>query len=100
MGQVAVRLLDERLAPSGLLADEFGFYGLLGCAGPLTPTEITRWTGMRPSTITSFVKRLEARGHVRRRPNETDRRSYRLELTEAGIEAWQRACAAYAPLLA
>jgi DNA-binding MarR family transcriptional regulator len=39
------------------------------------------------TTVSSQVKRLVARGHVRQVPSPEDRRSYRITLTEAGQEA-------------
>jgi DNA-binding MarR family transcriptional regulator len=46
-----------------------------------------------------FVKRFEARGHMRRRPDASDRRSYLLDLTPAGRRAHRRAAALFGPVL-
>ena len=51
-----------------------------------------------PTTVSSYVKRLEARGHVQREPNPVDRRSYRIKLTPAGRRAYRAAAALFAPL--
>ena len=39
------------------------------------------------TTVSSHVKRLVARGHVRQVPHPEDRRSYRITLTDAGQHA-------------
>jgi DNA-binding MarR family transcriptional regulator len=42
--------------------------------GPLGPAELGHLLGMRPASATALVDRLEAAGHVERRPHPTDRR--------------------------
>jgi DNA-binding MarR family transcriptional regulator len=49
--------------------------------------------------VSSYVKRLDARGHVRRVANPADGRSYRLALTAAGRRAHLRAGLAFLPAL-
>ncbi|MFC0508853.1 MarR family winged helix-turn-helix transcriptional regulator [Micromonospora costi] len=43
------------------------------------------------TTVSSHVKRLSARGHVRQVPHPEDRRSYRITLTDAGQHAYTTA---------
>src|SRR5947209_12437784 len=86
--------LDDVLADaSGLSAEEFGFYSLLRRFGPLTLTQVVRWTAMRPTTVSTLVRRLQQRGHVEQLPNPADGRSRLLALTPAG-EAEHAAAAA------
>ena len=85
-------LLDEALAASGLSADDFGLYSLLKGWGPVTPSQISRWTGMRPTTVSVALKRLNGRGHADQTPNPQDGRSYLVGLNAAG-EAAHRAAA-------
>ena len=92
-------LLDAALASSGLTADEFGIYSVLTSADTLTPTELARWMSAPPTTISSYVKRLEGRGHLSRDRNPGDGRSYLLRLTPAGRRAHQAAGAAFLPVL-
>lgn len=80
-------LLDGRLEPAGLTSDEFGVYSILAATGGITPTELARWIAAPPTTVSSYVKRLERRGHVTRRDNPDDRRSYLITLTSAGQRA-------------
>lgn len=77
--------LDDVLAgTSGLDGEEFGFYSLLRRFGPVTASQVTRWTAMRPTTVSTLVRRFQARGHVEQRPNPADGRSRLLALTPAG----------------
>jgi DNA-binding MarR family transcriptional regulator len=92
-------LLDAALAPTGLSGDEFGIYSALTSAEALTPSELARWTAAPPTTVSSYVKRLEQRGHVAREPNPADGRSYRIRLTPEGRRAHQAAGAAFLPVL-
>jgi DNA-binding MarR family transcriptional regulator len=91
--------LDAALAPTGLTADEFGIYSVLTSPDPITPTELARWMSAPPTTVSSYVKRLEARGHVVRVRNPADGRSYVLELTASGRRAHQAAGARFLPVL-
>jgi DNA-binding MarR family transcriptional regulator len=80
--------LDEVLTEaSGLNGEEFGFYSLLRRFGPVPASQISRWTAMRPTTLSALVRRLQLRGHVEQRPNPADGRSRLLALTPAGEEA-------------
>src|ERR687885_95020 len=78
---VASGLLDEALQGSGLSADDFGLYSLLRVFGPATPTQIGRWTGMRPTTVSAALRRLKDRGHLERTAHVTDGRSYLVGLS-------------------
>lgn len=53
--------------------------------GPLGPVELGQRLGMRAASATALVDRLEAAGHVRRRPHDTDRRRLRVEVTPRGL---------------
>jgi DNA-binding MarR family transcriptional regulator len=92
-------VLDAALAPTGLTADEFGIYSVLTSADTMTPSELARWMSAPPTTVSSYVKRLEGRGHVVRKRNPDDGRSYVLELTAAGRRAHQEAGRRFLPVL-
>ena len=53
-----------------------------------------------PTSVSSYVKRFEARGHLSRRPHPSDRRSYRIHLTPAGKRAHRSAVALFGPVRA
>ena len=52
-------LLDDVLAETELNGDDFGLYSLLRRFGPATPTQLHRWTGLRPTTLSAHLKRLD-----------------------------------------
>ncbi|WP_238009172.1 MarR family winged helix-turn-helix transcriptional regulator [Dactylosporangium sp. AC04546] len=81
---LTTNLLDGMLRDLAVTADEFGLYSLLHELGPTTPTQVARWTGMAPTTVSGMVRRFTARGHLAQVPNPEDARSRLLELTEEG----------------
>jgi DNA-binding MarR family transcriptional regulator len=92
-------LLDAALAPTGLTADEFGIYSVLTSADSLTPSELARWMSAPLTTVSSHVKRMEGRGHVKRERNPGDGRSYVLSLTPEGRRAHRAAGERFLPVL-
>jgi DNA-binding MarR family transcriptional regulator len=92
-------LLDHALAPTGLSADEFGLYSVLTSAETLTPTDLARWMSAPTTTVSSYIKRLESRGHAVRERNPNDGRSFVVRLTPAGRRAHNAAGAAFLPVL-
>ena len=92
-------LLDAALEPAGLTADEFAVYSVLR-SGPLTPSELASWMAAPLTTVSSYAKRFQERGHVRRAPNPDDARSYRLLLTKDGVRAHEEAGSRFLPVLA
>jgi len=48
--------------------------------------ELADLLGIRPQSLSEAIAVLEKRGEIRREPGESDRRSYRLFLTEQGRE--------------
>jgi len=55
--------------------------------GPATVADLQRAFGMRPSTLTNALDRLERRGLLLRETHPEDRRTFRLALTPAGHDA-------------
>jgi DNA-binding MarR family transcriptional regulator len=100
VSRAATNVLDTALTSSGLTADEFGIYSVLTTAETMTPSELARWMSAPPTTVSSYVKRFEARGHVERRRNPDDGRSFVLRLTPAGRRAHAAAAIQFAPVLA
>lgn len=93
------QLIDTAIEGSGLDADEFAIYSVLASDEGLTPSDLANWMAAAPTTVSSYVKRFERRGHVTRTPNADDRRSYRLQLTPAGRAAHRVAGELFAPVL-
>lgn len=100
VSRAATALIDEAIRPSGLDADEFAVYSVLAGGDGMTPTELAHWMAAPATTVSSYVKRFERRGHVRRVANPDDGRSYRVELTPAGRRAHMSAGEQFGPVLA
>ena len=94
------QLIDTAIEESGLDADEFAVYSVLASGDGLTPSELAHWMSAATTTVSSYVKRFERRGHIARTPNPEDGRSYRVQLTAAGRDAHRRAGELFAPVLA
>ena len=99
VSRATTAMLDDVLRPSGLDADEFAVYSVLASGDGMTPTELAHWMAAPPTTVSSYVKRFEQRGHVRRVPNPDDRRSYRLQLTASGRRVHRSAGTLFQPVL-
>ena len=91
VSRATTALLDEVVRPSGLDSDEFAIYSVLASGEGMTPTELAHWMSAPATTVSSYVKRFEGRGHVERTPNPDDGRSYRLRLTASGRRAHRAA---------
>ena len=99
VSRATTALLDDVLRPSGLDSDEFAIYSVLGSSEGMTPTELAHWMSAPSTTVSSYVKRFEARGHVERTPNPDDGRSYHLRLTATGRRAHRAAGQLFLPVL-
>ena len=94
------RLLDDALRPTGLTGDEFGLYSLVYARAPVTPTQISRWTGMAPTTVSGMLRRMDTRKHLTRSPNPDDARSRVLRLSATGLRVTAEAAAVLDAVLA
>jgi DNA-binding MarR family transcriptional regulator len=93
------RLLDDALRPLGLTGDEFGLYSLIYSGGPVTPTQMSRWTGMAQTTVSGMLRRIAARGHLEDDPHPDDARSRLLRLSDVGVRVTGQAAAELAATL-
>lgn len=91
VSRATTALIDKAVQSSGLDADEFGVYSVLYSGEGVTPSELADWMSAPPTTVSSYVNRLEKRGHVQRIANPNDGRSYRLRLTAKGKKVHQTA---------
>jgi DNA-binding MarR family transcriptional regulator len=85
-----VQLVERELASDGVDANDYGALSLVGVRGQMRLTELAHQLGMPLTTMSDVVRRLESRGHVRRRPNPDDGRSFLFELTARGDREWRR----------
>ena len=99
VARATTALVDRAVRSSGLDADEFAIYSVLASTEGMTPTELAHWMAAPPTTVSSYVKRFERRGHVQRVPNPEDRRSYRVQLSDAGRGAHRAAGDLFRPVL-
>ena len=97
--RAAMDLVDGVLHSCGLNGDEFAVYSMLAAAPTITPTELALWMAAPATTVSSFIKRLEGRGHAERELNPTDGRSYQLRLTSEGRRVHKQAATLFAPAL-
>ncbi|HYP44973.1 MAG TPA: MarR family transcriptional regulator [Propionibacteriaceae bacterium] len=91
-------LLDTVAGPAGVTGDEFAIYSVLAASPGITPAELSKWMAAPRTSVSSYVKRLEARGHVTRKPHQSDRRSYRIHLTADGRRTHQHAATLFGPV--
>ena len=78
------RLIEAALAGTGLPAEDYPLYVLIGAEGPWTPTGLAGRLEMPLSTVIFRVRRLERRGHAERVRNPDDGRSFLIRLTPTG----------------
>ena len=91
LSSVSTALVAEGLAESPLSVDEFALYGLISDLGPVTATQLAHWTGLSATTLSALLRRCQARGELARTPNESDRRSTLVELTDHGRTVYRAA---------
>jgi DNA-binding MarR family transcriptional regulator len=88
----AIRLLSLRhraraaslLAPLGLHPGQEALLLELDRAGPRIQAQLGEALGCEPPSITLMARKLEASGHIRRKPAPSDKRASIVELTASG----------------
>jgi DNA-binding MarR family transcriptional regulator len=86
------RAMNETLAEFNLDPGEWWLLGALRRSGPpyrLSPGQLAANLGLSSGAMTNRLDRLESAGLLRRLPDPSDRRALKVELTEAGWQAWQ-----------
>ncbi len=83
-GQYVVRILEHQLEPTGIPPYQLALVTHIREQQPVTPTAVSRASGVPPTTLRDNVQRLVERRLVRRHPHPTDGRSYLLALTTRG----------------
>ncbi len=84
-GRQLSTLLQEEMAGAPLTPDEFAVTSVLLLEQPVRPTELARLTGLRPTTLSNYLRRFEAEGVLTRRRDPDDGRASLLELTPDGV---------------
>jgi DNA-binding MarR family transcriptional regulator len=88
----AIRLLSlrhraraaELLAPFGLHTGQEVLLLELARVGPMIQAQLSEALGCEPPSVTLMTSKLEAAGHVRRKPSPSDKRVSIVELTDSG----------------
>jgi DNA-binding MarR family transcriptional regulator len=87
--QRMAQLVERELAADGVESNGYAVLSLIGARGTMRLTELAAELGMPLTTASDVVRRLEGRGHVRRRANPDDGRSFLFELTARGDREWR-----------
>lgn len=82
--------LESRTGEHGISPTEGHILTYLRGYAPASVGDLVRVFGIKQSTFTSMLDRLEAAGLVRREVNLDDRRSFLIHLTDAGVESTDR----------
>ncbi len=93
-----LHMLSAALAELNLSAAEINALANLGGGVTVNVRQLSEKTGIRTSTLTGLLDRLENRGYLTRELDPADRRSFRLPLTEAGQAVATRVLDAVAEL--
>src|SRR5690349_19272706 len=88
--QVAVAIFMEETADHEVTPVQFAILNALLDAPGEDQVTLARKVAFDAATFGSVIARLEARGWVRREPDENDRRRKRLWVTPGGAEAARR----------
>ncbi|MBB6406216.1 MarR family winged helix-turn-helix transcriptional regulator [Arthrobacter sp. AZCC_0090] len=82
---------DENLRSIGLTHAGVIAMEVLSATGPITQTTLAQIVRVQAQTMGQTLNRLEAHGHISRRRSSEDRRVHVVSLTEAGVQALERA---------
>ena len=77
-------VFSERLAEFGVTPGQYGILNCLWSQGSATPKEIAQTPRLEDSTVSGMLDKLQKRGLVTRVLDPNDRRSIRVEASEAG----------------
>ena len=99
LSRAATATIDGAIADIGLDADEFAIYSMLASGDGMTPTDLAHWMSAPMTTVSSYVKRFERRGHADRLQNPADGRSFLIRLSPEGRAAHAAAGTQFLPLL-
>ncbi len=84
LGQLSNDLLGRAMRGQRLNPNDFAVQSAIRAFQPITPTRLAALLGMAPTTLSSYLSRLEDRRQIRRRPNPEDGRSTLLGVTKIG----------------
>ena len=79
---------QEVVKGTGISLPQMHAIELIGSYGPIRMKDLAHRLGVVMGTLTVMIKRLEQGGYVIRKENPDDHRSFRIELTDLGIEKY------------
>jgi DNA-binding MarR family transcriptional regulator len=91
LNQSVGRLLARAMRDGPLTPAEYAIYSAIFELEAASPTQVAARLGIRLTTFMDQLRVIESRGHARRVGHPSDRRSYRIVLTVAGLAAHRRA---------
>jgi DNA-binding MarR family transcriptional regulator len=91
INQLVGSLMVDVVDGTSFQDNEFGVASSIWSWPDATPTELARWLGMRPTTLSATLKRLEERGLVARTRDPDDGRRYVLRTTAKGDRELEKA---------
>jgi DNA-binding MarR family transcriptional regulator len=93
---VTLQVLGTELAELGLTASEVNVLANLADGRGRTVSELGVAAGVRATTLTGVLDRLEQKGHITRSARAGDRRAVEISLTSAGSKSAARVQRAFA----
>ena len=96
---LVTRCISRDLHEAGL--PDLGWYDLLWAlyrqpGRRLRVNELAREMVLSPTATSRFIDRVEAAGHVRRKPDPADRRALQIVITDSGVHLLRRMWPIYA----
>ena len=89
IGKLA-RQLNATSTGEGLTPTQYSVLGLIRSRGPLGLAELTELEGVNPTMLSRIVRKLDDGGLIRKRPDPSDLRAVRVEITPEGITVQER----------
>lgn len=94
------RQLDRQSRDDVLTRTQVSALATVARLGPMRISELAEIEGVNPTMLSRIVGKLEDAGLLRRRPDPTDGRAARVEVTDAGADLHERLRAERTRLLA
>src|SRR4051794_39189692 len=88
--------MQTAMADSPLTPDDFAVYSWLRLVAPVTPGRLAADLGMHQPTLSNYLRRMDDRGHLRRRRHPSDGRSQLVALTPSGRRVTERSFPGFA----
>ena len=86
LGNRTSELMRAHFADAPLTASDFGVTSALRLLQPTRPSELATAVGLRPTSMSNYLRRLTERGLIERVTDPTDGRAALVSLTPRGLE--------------